>query len=149
MRRKWWFLLYIQEGDYGLIRAEFSRAREKKEDDDARRCFVGKVERWFIYNVCKERKTAMAARAYSYLHFPASLLSPAFFWHNRTEGAGRGYAIRKCPPYFTYRSEDTRRGVRLANRARVLHRRKKKERKKGTGIFFPLDPRIFLIFWNL
>lgn len=76
MRRKWWFLVYTQEGDYGLIRAEFSRAREKKEDDDARRCFVGKVERWFIYNVCKERKTAMAARARAriptYISQPAS-----------------------------------------------------------------------------
>lgn len=44
---------------------------------------------------------------YAYLHFPGRLPT-AFFWHNQTEGAGRRYAIRKCPPYFTYRSEDTR-----------------------------------------
>lgn len=101
------------------------------------------------------------ARSYAYLHFPASLLSPAFFWHNRTEGAGRGYAIRKCPPYFTYRSEDTRRGLCCASRARVSTAclyidERKKEGKKGkernsrdtfflySRIFFEISPIVCL-----
>lgn len=128
---------------YGLIRGEFWRARGEKEDgDDTWRWLV---ERWFIYNVCKERKTVMAARAraYAYLHFPASLLSPAFFWHNRTEGAGRGYAIGKCPPYFTYRSEDT-----SARFNRVPLRQGEKGRKKERKDTFPSRFQNFFFFFS-
>lgn len=117
-----------------------------------RRCSVGKVERRFIYNVRKERKTVMAAcaraRMPTYISQPASSRQLS---SDITEPKARAAVMQFESARLTLRIVARIRDAACVARAErafqprafTSMRERKKERKGTAGILFFLYSRIF------